>query len=242
MVEEFLDITFDFRTDAGGSDPDATSPTLKRYHRILWSKILPNGGELVLDKKLNSISEATDFSFGSDSIIHSFSKWAKYQHIIKQIPEQEIENFIRLGYTMGGMVIFPRNKVNNCQTINQSRGVNHKIKDRFDLTLECIRKYYNNEESPLSGCFDNYSSFFAMFCDFKGYVDFFLLQDLVDGECSEVRFFHPFNNFEGNPLPKTVDEYLKYKEKSMEFIEKRNERIVEWVKDNKESATLERYL
>lgn len=30
-----IDITFDFRSDAGGKDPDAYSPTLRRYHQLL---------------------------------------------------------------------------------------------------------------------------------------------------------------------------------------------------------------
>ena len=54
-----IDVTFDFTTDSkgywdgfwtrndglggGGSDPDKASPTLKEYHRLLWSKLLPNG-------------------------------------------------------------------------------------------------------------------------------------------------------------------------------------------------------
>ena len=38
-----LDINFDFRSDTPGypkNDPDALSPTLRRYHRILSSKPL----------------------------------------------------------------------------------------------------------------------------------------------------------------------------------------------------------
>ena len=31
-----------------GSDPDSASKTLKQYHRVLWSKPLPNGEELSL--------------------------------------------------------------------------------------------------------------------------------------------------------------------------------------------------
>jgi len=39
-----IDITFDFRSDTPGypkKDPDALSPTLRRYHKLLWSKPLP---------------------------------------------------------------------------------------------------------------------------------------------------------------------------------------------------------
>lgn len=43
-----IDITYDFRLDANGRDPDAFSPMLRRYHRILWSKPLPNGLDFTL--------------------------------------------------------------------------------------------------------------------------------------------------------------------------------------------------
>ena len=62
-------------------------------------------------------------------------------------------------------------------TINGARGVNGKIKDRFDLTLECIRRHYTSEKSPLSDTLQRYSPFFNLFENFQGYVDFFLLQD-----------------------------------------------------------------
>ena len=45
-----IDTTFDFRSDAGGHDPDSRSPTLRRYHRLLWSKPLPNGELFDLDE------------------------------------------------------------------------------------------------------------------------------------------------------------------------------------------------
>jgi hypothetical protein len=38
-----IDIAFDFRSDAGGKDPDVYSPTLRAYHKLLWSKSLPSG-------------------------------------------------------------------------------------------------------------------------------------------------------------------------------------------------------
>ena len=42
-----IDTTFDVRTDAGGRDPDRYSATLRRYHRLLWSKPLPGGAMLI---------------------------------------------------------------------------------------------------------------------------------------------------------------------------------------------------
>ena len=39
----WIDTSFDFRTDASGKDPDTHSPTLRQYHKLLWSKPLPSG-------------------------------------------------------------------------------------------------------------------------------------------------------------------------------------------------------
>ena len=45
-----IDTTFDFRTDTPpGRDPDSHSPTLRRYHQLLWSKPLPSGVLFELD-------------------------------------------------------------------------------------------------------------------------------------------------------------------------------------------------
>lgn len=46
-----LDIAFNVYTDANGGDPDSTSPTLRSYHKLLWSKPLPNGRTFELDNK-----------------------------------------------------------------------------------------------------------------------------------------------------------------------------------------------
>ncbi len=43
-----IDTSFDFRTDAGGRDPDSRSPTLRKYHRHLWSRPLPGGAPFEL--------------------------------------------------------------------------------------------------------------------------------------------------------------------------------------------------
>ena len=35
-----IDTNFNFYSDASGDNPDNSSPTLKRYHKLLWSKLL----------------------------------------------------------------------------------------------------------------------------------------------------------------------------------------------------------
>jgi len=46
-----IDTTFNFYSDATGPDPDRSSPTLRRYHRLLWSKELPNGKLFTLSEE-----------------------------------------------------------------------------------------------------------------------------------------------------------------------------------------------
>ena len=115
-------------------------------------------------------------------------------------------------------------------TINGSRGINKKIKDRFDLTLECIRRFYLNEFSPLKDTLNRYKTFFKLFDNFKGYVNFFLLQDLVLNNYSTINFFLPFNNFEDKPVPNNLEQYKAYRVNMIEFINKRSERIKNYKK------------
>jgi hypothetical protein len=101
-----------------------------------------------------------------------------------------------------------------------------QIRDRFDLTLECIRRYYRGElNNPLGDTFARYADFFRLFGDLAGYVDFFHLQDLVDEASSTVKFFAPFGDFGEWVLPASLDVYLGYRRRAMEFIESRNRRI-----------------
>jgi hypothetical protein len=71
-----------------------------------------------------------------------------------------------------------------------------------------------------------YGDFFALFADFPGYVDHFLLNDLVADDYGAVRFWKDFDDFTGDPLPAgSVAEYREYMTRSMDFITARNERI-----------------
>jgi hypothetical protein len=225
----WIDTTFDFRTDASGPDPDNSSPTLKRYHQLLWSKPLPSGRPFHLEAVprgyLRHQSELGEFFLSSDAVIPDFTRWKRLRHITEQFPEEENEAFRSITYTIGGMMVFPGNKVDGKNTINGERGLNSKIADRMDLTLECIRLNYIGKANPLGNVLSRYPEFFSLFENFRGYVDFFLLQDLVTEDCSEVQFFMPFDDFNTAPTPKNVDAYKDYRRRSIEFIEARNCRI-----------------
>lgn len=220
-----IDTSFDFRTDASGPDPDSSSPTLKRYHRLLWSKALPSGRPFNLDGKLEHRSEIGDFFLSSDSFVRTFTTWQRMRHITDLLSEEENEAFRTLCYAIGGMIVFPRNRIDGKPTINQERGTNDNISDRADLTIECIRRFYSNETSPIINVIQRYGNFFELFETFSGYVDFFLLQDLVSLDYLKVRFFTDFDDFKTPSTPKDIHTYRDYRQNSIEFVEARNRRI-----------------
>jgi len=249
-----IDTTFNVFSDAKGGDPDRTSPTLRKYHKILWSKLLPNGKlfELTDEKKGEYLYHNTDlgeFYLGSDAITHSYKNHRFKKWLTDQIPDDVDELFnagstigayivfpnnrvngkhtinqARGSSTIGAYIVFPNNRVNGKHTINQARGINSLIDDRFDLTLECIRLFYSGLKSPLFDTLMRYKYFFDLFHNFKGYIDFFLLNDLVDDN-QRVKFYLPFDDFKTKPTFSGVEEYLKYKNRAMTFIKLRNVRI-----------------
>ena len=206
-------------------DPDLKSTTLRKYHRILWNKTLPNGEEMCLtDGKGYLVWK--DFRFGSDSIVNSFRN-KRNENILREVMGQMenyrgfVENFLNETNTIGGYIIFPKMR----QSINQIRGCNPYICDRFDLTLECIRKFYNNEQSPLFDTLLRNKVFFDLFNDFKGYVDFFLLQDLVEENCEKIKFWLGDGDLKNDPMPQNTDEYLALIDNEIAFVKNRNVRI-----------------
>ena len=226
-----IDIKFDFYTDAGGGDPDSTSPTLRRYHKYLWSKFLPNGEifELHDDKKgiyLYHKSNSGFFTVGSDAIAHSYRNQKRKSWLTQQIP-YEVDELFSSCRSIGSYIIFPNNRIEGKQTINGARGCNSFIDDRFDLTLECIRRFYLGLPSPLGNVLIRYKNFFDLFIDFTGYVEFFFLQDLID-QNHQVQFYLPFDCFETRPRFRNVVDYLTYKEKLIAFVASRNNRIIQY--------------
>ena len=181
----------------------------------------------MLDNKsgvyLHHKSELGEYFLGSDAITHSYKNHKRKQWLITQI-SNEVDELFDTGSTIGAYTIFPNNRIDGNHTINQARGVNSLIDDRFDLTLECIRHFYKGQQNPLYDTFKRYKDFFDLFENFKGYIDFFLLNDLVD-ENENIQFYLPFDNFKTRPTFADVEEYLTYKKRVTDFIKARNKRI-----------------
>ncbi len=237
-----IDTTFDFTLDTpnywenfingkSNIDPDIYSPTLQTYHRKLWSKELPTGEFF----DLNSGNIEYDylywknFRFGSDSIINIYWYHSQISDVIDGVkktmndPEGFRKNYLHSSYTIGSSIIFPKHRL----SINQCRGTNKKIRDRFDLTLECIKRFYSEETSPLENILTNDSKFFSLFGNFKNYIDFFYLQDWVENDYKTIKFLLPFDDFERSPYPLNKEEWFDLYEKQMDLLTKRNKRILQ---------------
>lgn len=249
MTIKDIDVTFDFTSDSkgywygfwdderhlgyGGCDPDSKSATLRKYHQLLWSRELPNGEVMQLESGKYCYLQDKDKNmyFSSDSILASFRYYDnKYiEKIAEEIPNYRsyMEDFIHRSYTIGGTILLPSFRGG----LNQARGCHKRIRDRWDLTMECIRRHYEGQESPLAKAMEKSRAFFDLFVDFKGFVDFFFLQDLVSEDYSKVLLWYDTPFFEPNPMPKDVDVYLKFIQNELDFLEKRNARIKAFVEN-----------
>lgn len=229
------DVLFDVRSDTPpGKDPDSHSPRLRAMHRELWSKRLPDGRVFALSAVqrhpyLLHDSALGRFALSSDTIITSHRR--RLRHLYAAVPTEENEEFHRWGTVIASRLVFPGNRVGGRQTINQARGTHARIQDRFDLTLEAIRRHYANEDSPLAETLQRYASFFAIFGSFEGYVDFFLLQDAVEN--GRPKFFLPFDGFRTPALPTGHDDYSAYRAAQLRFAKARTARIEAWLRNER---------
>ncbi len=162
----------------------------------------------------------------SDACMATLRKRAK--PLVEQAGQEALNEFQSIGYTIGGMMLFPSNRIGGKMTLNGARGWHPRVADRLDLTLECIRRHYRGEPSPLAEVLDRYKDFFVLFGDFAGYVEHFLLQDLITTTGNHVQFFMDFHDFQKPHVPGDLETYLEYRRRSIEFVKARNRRIASW--------------
>ena len=154
----------------------------------------------------------------------TFRYWKRNKLLVEKMSQDVLTIIEDVGWTIGSEIIFPSELRSGTQTINRARGWHRKIGDWFDLTLECIARWYQGKDSPLADVFDRYDDFFEWFGDFQGYVDFFLLQDFVDDEY-QVNILTDFDDFQSSPLPQTVEQYTAYLQGLTEVLTLRAKRI-----------------
>lgn len=180
-------------------------------------------------------ADGKGFVLGSDAITSSYTRWSRPRSLVNAIAsldENQRSRYLNPPYTIGSAMIWPVRKKDR-PTMNTARGFRLLIADRMDLTLECIRRRYAGEpSSPLADVINAYADFFELFEGFTEFVEFFHFQDLVTPDYDEVRFYLPFDNFKRSGTPTTTDEYVEYREKTLEFIEGRERRMAEWVMEH----------
>lgn len=231
-----IDVTFSMRSDSRGIDPDdlrTGSPTLRRYHRALWSRpSAGTGGEALnwhADSKNVYLWHETDelgrFAVGSDTIVTSHSAYSRFpvSSLYRELDEERRERFHRVCSTIGGYLVFPVHP----QSINQRRG-GAPLCDRFDLALECIRRHYDEPGShnPLGPVLARNSRYFDLFGGFLGYVRFFYLDPLVnvDGTVN-WHLDNVADDLSKNLLPQSMSDYLTYLDRQEAFVLARNRLI-----------------
>lgn len=236
-VRARINTAFDVRSDSAANDPDAGSATLAGYHQMLWSRKLPGGGQFDFAPvqgrwgwELHTDSPAGPLTVSSDTFVNTYTHQPSYRQVSEELTADEKETFLAVAYTIGGFLVWP-NVSQGGGTINQDRGFRRAIGDRADLTLECLRRFYSGlvdkPENPLGDTLGRYGSFLRLFGDFAGFVEFFLLGDLVNGDGS-VRFFLPFDGFAGPGRPVDVAAWRAYRVAASAFVQDRNARIAEW--------------
>ena len=142
-----IDVEYDYRSDSKCGDPDKDSPKLYDLHCLLWNKEVSNNSTLILSVlskiqgRLILKNNLTD-NLSSDRMCPHFV--GKYNGKLDEwLSDSEKLKFQQKVRTIGGHIVFPAHRKDGF-TINQARGVNRKISDRFDLTLECFRRHYVN--------------------------------------------------------------------------------------------------
>ena len=136
--------------------------------------------------------------------------------------------YLQYSNTIGGFMLFPRH---DC-SINQLRGMSDKIQDRFDLTLECIRRMYENDfftgNNPLFDISEKDKEFFKMFGSFDNYAKFFCLDEswVIKGNVLSLMNNESLDNydFSKEPLP-NADQWWTFYDNIMNRLDARNEQI-----------------
>lgn len=242
---------------AGGQprDPDAWHRGLRESHRILWSRPLRTGNSWSFRPKSGWYlknaepreKEPAEWSVGSDNFATTHTSALPTMAAgIRGYDKKHLHAFC----TIGGYIVFPnglaQTRKTNARarkwTLNQARGCDPRISDRFDLTLEAIRLYFNGsttrDANPIGDVLDAYGWFFDSFGKgaegFDAYVDYFFLNPMVSGG-RVVALYGRDLDF-GSALPSCESTYRDYIENQSAVVKMRNELITRWWEQNAKAS------
>ena len=242
-------------SNAGLPDPDSFSEILYDFYAELWNlNKLPFKVKKIWNGYAWELVGTGDYNLrlGTDSIMSIYWHRIDMRKFICELIKSKnndlkifIREYLQIANTIGGFVLFPR----HVQSINQRRGANSKIGDRFDLTLECIRRYY--EETEKSEKDSNYNplfggvntdyikedkEFFELFgkgkAGFEKYTEFFCLNGswVKNGQVLNLLNNQLLDEYDfgktTNPLP-TENNWWTFYRNIMDRLEARNQQIKE---------------
>jgi DNA polymerase-3 subunit alpha len=129
------------------------------------------------------------------------------------------EDVIKVGHYFGGLTLAEADVLR--------RGMSGKFRGREEF--ERTKASFFEKAISKGNEFNDVAEIWRQIESFAGYVDFFLLQDLVSPNYELNYFLTPTKDvFESSPLPESEEEYLQYMQSSTSFTVKRNERIKQW--------------
>jgi len=226
-------------------DPDNVNPQLREAHRLLWSKPPRGGDVLVLSAPrwsdyLQVVSTSDGWTVGSDNFATTHTNALRaFAEGLDGFADGHLCELC----TIGGYIVFPNqlaqqrptttNRTARRWSINQARGMESQISDRFDLTLEAIRLFYegivHRSVNPIGDVLEAYGWWFDLFGKgadgFLAYADFFFLTPMLDGQ-GRTKPFEPLTLAFDQTLPKTDETaYRAYIAAQLDFVRRRNELI-----------------
>lgn len=128
-------VTFNYKVDSPpGKDPDSHSPLLKADHQLLWTKELCDGALFKVQapadpkerrKNYLMFEQTPDkrFTFGSDAVTNSYTKWGKPRNLVEakaELSEEQQHRYFNPPYTIGSAMIWPVRKIHR-PTLNTAR-------------------------------------------------------------------------------------------------------------------------
>lgn len=243
MTTHDLDVDFAwyYREDR---DPDIECEELYALHRALWGRAHPGVDpfklEVVQTSRRYELALTTRngarIRLASDAMINTWTRpgWAhRYSFSSELLAEiaADTDDFFRVASTPAAYTVWPLNGPGQTgASINQARGTDPLLGDRFDRTLECIRRHYQDRDAvnPLGDRLDVYAGFFDLFGDFDTYVRFFLLDDLLTEDRSAVRCLMsdgPVTGFAEPAVARSPEQYAMLRTRSIAFIQARKDRM-----------------
>ena len=212
-----------------------------------------NNNKNLMEKEIKKLEKEVDPKRKEECFYDT--KWddkTDYKNKVKKF----IWLYLQKANTIGGFMVFPRH---NVPTINTARNYS-KIRDRFDLTLECIRRFYVYQPQNKEVSRDDYADnplfcslnknhwpedmkFFKSFASFEEYIDFFCLDAWVTKDKSNKYLVknllsdenvQTLDNWDFNqqePLPQNAVEWWQFYTNIMSRLDERNKKIEDLLED-----------